>query len=316
MGSEMCIRDSIDTSNPDSSPPFFIHWDVSGLFKGQEYNIRAVAIDKNGNPDPSPGFITITVGDTDFDVKEDRDVTGEYFKTEKLLRTREHTLKMGYKNRITKITVPENSLEKESDYLTVILNPADIPELSWRMRAIGEYRNIALQEQSLLSNNREATVIIPYQDEDGDGVVDGTDIPEKELKLYTYDSLSLKWVEQPGAVLDEHNNNIYFKTNHFSLFGIFQATAENLKGARVYPNPFRAEKHRTITFDRLTKDSAIRIYTLSGDLVWKKEDIDGQYYKQWEVVNGAGHKLASGVYIALISNAAGDKKIIKFAVIR
>ena len=46
--------------NPDASYPYFMYWDVIGVAE-REYNIRAIAYDLEGNPDPNPSFITVTV---------------------------------------------------------------------------------------------------------------------------------------------------------------------------------------------------------------------------------------------------------------
>jgi len=49
--------------NPDTTYPYFTHWDVSGVADG-DYELRAVAHDLDGIPDPAPETITITIGHT------------------------------------------------------------------------------------------------------------------------------------------------------------------------------------------------------------------------------------------------------------
>ena len=70
---------------------------------------------------------------------------------------------------------------------------------------------------------------------------------------------------------------------------------------KVYPNPFKpASGHTKITFDNLTPDSDIRIYSVTGKLVWEKLDITSTQVL-WYADNSASQKLAAGVYIYVIT---------------
>ncbi len=94
------------------------------------------------------------------------------------------------------------------------------------------------------------------------------------------------------------------------------AVASDLTGLIVYPNPFEAAAgHSYVTFEALTEEVTIQIFTVSGQLV-RKEEISGQYSWDWDLKNTDGEKVARGVYIWMATNPAGEKKTAKIAVIQ
>jgi len=94
------------------------------------------------------------------------------------------------------------------------------------------------------------------------------------------------------------------------------AVASDLTGLIVYPNPFEAAAgHSYVTFEALTEEVTIQIFTVSGQLV-RKEEISGQYSWDWDLKNTDGEKVARGVYIWMATNPAGEKRTGKIAVIQ
>jgi hypothetical protein len=101
-------------------------------------------------------------------------------------------------------------------------------------------------------------------------------------------------------------------------------TALTLKDVVVFPNPFKpAEGHTKIWFGhptdtekRLTKEATIKIYTLNGECVKVMEERDGDGVAEWDATNKEGAALASGIYIYIITNPAGQRRIGKIAIIR
>ena len=93
--------------------------------------------------------------------------------------------------------------------------------------------------------------------------------------------------------------------------------AADLAGVRVYPNPWRSDKHSgrpLITFDNLTVNSTIKIFTVSGHLVKTLPMASNSV--TWDLTNESGDKVASGTYIYLIKDDQGQKKTGKVAVIK
>ncbi|MCK4419376.1 S8 family peptidase, partial [Candidatus Aerophobetes bacterium] len=89
----------------------------------------------------------------------------------------------------------------------------------------------------------------------------------------------------------------------------------SLESLVVYPNPFSMRKgHTQIIFYGLTSDAKIRIFTLTGNLL-KEEEVSYQYSWTWDVKNMAGEELARGIYLWIVTNTAGGRRIGKIAII-
>ena len=88
-----------------------------------------------------------------------------------------------------------------------------------------------------------------------------------------------------------------------------------LQDIKVYPNPFRPLKgHKGVIFNGLT-DAKIRIFTITGELI-REGQVIGEGYWLWDGKNENGEEVARGIYIYLITDNAGNKKVGKIAVIK
>jgi len=90
----------------------------------------------------------------------------------------------------------------------------------------------------------------------------------------------------------------------------------DLSGIRVYPNPWRSDQDSNqpyITFDTLPAGSTIKIFTVSGHLVQTLTPSGTSI--TWPLTNSSGDKVASGVYVYLITNQ-GQKKTGQILVIK
>jgi hypothetical protein len=85
---------------------------------------------------------------------------------------------------------------------------------------------------------------------------------------------------------------------------------------RVYPSPWRSNLHlgHDITFDGLTDNATIKIFTLSGH--WVQTLGPANASAAWNLKNSGGDLVASGLYFYLITNTQGQKITGKFAIIR
>jgi hypothetical protein len=90
----------------------------------------------------------------------------------------------------------------------------------------------------------------------------------------------------------------------------------DLAQARAFPNPWAANQHGgvPITFDRLTQDATVKIFTLSAE--WVKSLNAGPGETTWDLTNDAGEHVASGYYIYLITDPEGRKTKGKVAIIK
>ena len=90
-----------------------------------------------------------------------------------------------------------------------------------------------------------------------------------------------------------------------------------LRDTRVHPNPYRpSEGHTGIIFDKLTPDVRIRVFTVFGELVADSGQLRGEEIWTWNGRNEQEQAVADGVYIYLITNSQGEKRIGKIAVIK
>jgi hypothetical protein len=92
--------------------------------------------------------------------------------------------------------------------------------------------------------------------------------------------------------------------------------AAGLSGVKVYPNPWRADKHATknVTFANLPGNCSVKIFTASGHLVKDLDQASGT--KTWDLTSDSGDKVASGMYVYLIKDGEGNKVRGKIGVIR
>jgi hypothetical protein len=84
---------------------------------------------------------------------------------------------------------------------------------------------------------------------------------------------------------------------------------------RVYPNPWRKDRHSgtPITFDQLTTNTTIKIFTVAGHLVRTLPRANTRVI--WDLKNDSGDAVASGLYLYLLESDKGSKTRGKLVVI-
>ena len=70
-----------------------------------------------------------------------------------------------------------------------------------------------------------------------------------------------------------------------------------------------------VTFSYLPNEVTIRIYSLSGMLIKTLRKDDTSPFMKWNLLNEYNRRVASGMYLAIVSNPQFGKKVLKFAVI-
>lgn len=90
------------------------------------------------------------------------------------------------------------------------------------------------------------------------------------------------------------------------------------EGIAVSPNPFVPTRgHTQISFFGAGLPySKIKIYNKAAELVRSLEETEGKTQFDWDATSDDGKKLASGVYIWISTNQAGNHEKGKFAIIR
>jgi hypothetical protein len=90
---------------------------------------------------------------------------------------------------------------------------------------------------------------------------------------------------------------------------------------RVYPNPYQPGSGTSfdgqgILFENLSRDTDIRIFSLTGEEVVRLRESSGSGKCLWDARNASGETVASGVYVYLVTAPGGQKKEGKLAIIR
>ncbi len=101
-----------------------------------------------------------------------------------------------------------------------------------------------------------------------------------------------------------------------------QATAEAaIETIGIVPNPYKGASNYEVSvtddvvrFTNLPDRARIRVFTLSGTLVW--DEVRGAGNNEWDLKTSEGLPLASGMYLVAVEVDGVGKKIIKFGVVK
>ena len=101
-----------------------------------------------------------------------------------------------------------------------------------------------------------------------------------------------------------------------------QATAEaGIESIGIVPNPYKGASNYEVSvtddvvrFTNLPDRARIRVFTLSGTLVW--DEIRGAGNNEWNLETSEGLPLASGMYLVVVEVEGVGEKIIKFGVVK
>lgn len=121
-----------------------------------------------------------------------------------------------------------------------------------------------------------------------------------------------------SIAIDKQTGLVYIGTS----FGMSTLTTfavepkEEFDEVLVYPNPFKLDKHSSITIDGLVKNSSIKILSISGKLI-KTIISPGGRLAFWDGKDENGKFVASGIYVLVAYDEEAEKiTTSKFAVIR
>lgn len=134
-------------------------------------------------------------------------------------------------------------------------------------------------------------------------------IPLEDYPYTSFDKFTFSTV--PGALTDAEKRAIFDKVT-------------------VYPNPLYAYNPATsfsggnpdetwVTFSNLPEEVTVKIYTLSGTLIRTLTTEDKATptlpFLNWDLQNEDGLRVASGMYLAIVSSPGYGEKVLKFAII-
>ncbi|HAM38885.1 MAG TPA: hypothetical protein DCP53_05775, partial [Elusimicrobia bacterium] len=307
--------------NPDNSYPYFIKWNVSELDENNYYNVRVIVVNKNGLEDTTAGYITIGLDSNDPDIEESRN-----YKRERIDNRKENIIMMGEPNidRLCEVKIGAGVLEEPSTMIKIIINPSISATISKGMVlnngnnlvSIGYIHKIDLENgQRVFSKDIE--ISLPYNDKNNDNIIDEKEVNINKVFMYSYNEDNSKWEKVTNSTIDKTNKKITSKTRHLSYYGLFMVLSSNLSTSHIYPNPYKPSiGHTSITFANLTTRTKVQIYNTAGELVYDDEKDTPAGELIWNAKNNKGEPIASGIYIYMITNNAGQIKKGKLAIIR
>jgi hypothetical protein len=189
------------------------------------------------------------------------------------------------------------------DITKPLIIPADAQGITAEQRSIAE------------SPWRDAMYVVGFQRDKADPTdfyVPG-DVFEIPMAEYPYTSADkFTFVTRPGGSLTEAEEKALFdKVTVFPnpLYGYNVGTSYSNSPA---DEPF-------VTFSNLPEDVTIKIYSLAGNLLRSLNTSDKSSvtspFIRWDLQNESGLRVASGMYLAIVSSPLYGEKVLKFAVI-
>jgi hypothetical protein len=170
---------------------------------------------------------------------------------------------------------------------------------------------------------------LPYKDDNGDGLLDGTPVPIRvtTLSIWWLDEDNSLWVRLPNSTVNVSSKTVTAPVGHLSVFAVMGDIAKDPSSVFAFPVPWRPNGPNAgpgpdqtgtlaggIRFTNMPDIATIRIYTVSGTLVREISHTSGPI-ETFDVKSDAGEILATGTYIYII-DSNGTKKTGKIAVIR
>lgn len=131
------------------------------------------------------------------------------------------------------------------------------------------------------------------------------------LKSYPYTDQDVYKIEAGSILSDDQKKGLFDRVNVFPnpLFAFNPGTSYNNGNA---DEPF-------VTFSNLPEEITIKIFSLSGNLLRTLTTADKPSttspFLKWNLQNESGLRVASGMYLAIVSSPKYGEKILKFAII-
>jgi len=150
------------------------------------------------------------------------------------------------------------------------------------------------------SNNKWISTVgsgVYYFNEDG----------TKTIYHFTKENSPLPSNEIYDLAIDGSTGIVYFASlNGLVAFkGNATDPADEMNDVYAFPNPVNQRKHNTVTIRGLVEGVSVKIVDVEGNLVYETIAKGGSV--DWDLTAFGKYKVASGVYIALITNEDGTK---------
>lgn len=140
---------------------------------------------------------------------------------------------------------------------------------------------------------------------------------QETIHHFTKDNSPLPSNNITDIKVDGETGKVYMATDKglVAFKGKATTAQDDLEHVRAYPNPVRPNYNGEVTIDGLMKKSNVKITDIEGNLVYEEVSEGGSI--QWDTTAFGKYKVASGVYMVLITSDKQEKtKVTKIMVIR
>ena len=315
---------NVNHPNPDYDFPYFTHWDVTAL-PGGSYDLRVVAYDRGGVPDPAPSSVRVIVDAVTPDVSEGLDGSGKVKKDQTISNAAVsvvETAGAAATDAAVRVTIPAGVVTAGTCTVSVIANPSITTAAPAGQSMIGSSIKIDLSNgQSALNGTAAITLTYPT-----------TVLFPSQLQIFYLNEATGQWSRDFNSTVDTASHTVTGLTPHFSTFALMLGTSfsPDLDGVRVYPVPYKpngtnpdegvpfsaGNANSGIIFDNLAAAAEITIYTLSGRMVASMSNPTPVGVVRWDARNQDGRDVASGAYFAVIKAPGHSAVTRKLVIIR
>jgi Tol biopolymer transport system component len=228
--------------NPDSTAPYFVHWDVSA-FPEADYRLRAVATSNSNVEDPEPPFVTVSIDHSAPDHEENM-IGGERRFAAKVWRPIVNILDSsgtGGTSSLFRALIPDGSVgglteqghfDARSEATTPFAGGGGSGRYQVAYDAKASYpanELVSLDHFREVSFDGGETVLekslgmnFYYSDANQDGIVDGTTVPETALDVFWWNATTNAWEQRlNGKNIQTQDNFIHAKSAETGIYGLF-----------------------------------------------------------------------------------------------
>ena len=142
---------------------------------------------------------------------------------------------------------------------------------------------------------QRAQIALKYEDSDGDGLVDGTNIQVKNLKLFWWDNFEWRYI---GGAADPNTHVVRAGLTHLSTFGLFDGSGFNVDykpREKIITPATQDGKNDVAVFDGLDGQPfyfTIKIFDMQGRCVRTLTQ-----FGRWDGRDDQGNIVEGGVYL-------------------
>jgi hypothetical protein len=193
-----------DISAGTSIMSYTTTWDTTGLDNGATYQVRAVVNEGDSTSFKATSLI-VNNGISNPDIYENNN--GTYIKKQVIDPSQSNLIILPDG---TRIEIPQGALPDDETMQDITIEEVVVSGASGTIDITMTGTNTFL---------KDITLSIAYPDADNNGIVDGTNIDENDLKLKWYDEDTGEWEVLYDSIVYPNENYVSARVNHLTIFG-------------------------------------------------------------------------------------------------